>query len=75
MPIAYIPDPRHIRNRFIDMLAKMQASDVWPWPEEQVAFYRETVWPYLYAKLPDAAEAAEWREKIEAEAVRLDQLT
>jgi hypothetical protein len=33
---------------------------------------RVRTWPYLYAKLPDAVEAAEWKAKIEAEAARLD---
>ncbi|MGD0024849.1 MAG: hypothetical protein ABSC37_09520 [Xanthobacteraceae bacterium] len=36
-----------------------------------VALYRETVWPYLYERLPDREEAARWRAEIEAEIARL----
>lgn len=72
---AYVPKPQHVRNRFIDFLAQMAAAETWPWDEDQVAFYRERVWPYLYEKLPDVGEAAEWRRKMEAEAARLDAAT
>lgn len=68
----YVPKPRHVRNRFIDFLAQMTAAEVWPWDENQVEFYRQRVWPYLYERLPDQAEAAEWKRKLEAEAARLD---
>ena len=68
----YVPKPQHVRNRFIDFLAQMTAAQKWPWDENQVEFYRERVWPYLYARLPDAAEAADWKRKLEAEAARLD---
>lgn len=71
-PRTYVPKPQHVRNRFIDFLAQMSTAETWPWDERQVAFYRERVWPYLYEKLPDAEEAAEWRRKMEAEAARLD---
>lgn len=74
-PKAYVPKPQHVRNRFIDFMAKMTAAKTWPWDEHQVARYREQVWPYLYEKLPDADEAAEWRRKMEAEAARLDAAT
>ncbi len=69
---AYVPDPRHVRNRLGDMLTVMRSSGSWPWDPDTVAFYRETVWPYLYTKLPDADEAARFRAEIEAEAARLD---
>ena len=45
-------------------------AETWPWDED----YRETLWertlPYLYAKLPDQAEAAEWKARLDAEAAR-----
>ncbi len=69
---AYVPDPRHVRNRLDEMLTVMRSSGCWPWEPDTVEFYRETVWPYLYTKLPDAAEAARFRAEIEAEAARLD---
>ncbi len=71
-PKAYAPKPQHVRNRFIDFLAQMSAADTWPWDEDRVAFLRTSVWPYLYERLPDAAEAADWKRKLEAEAARLD---
>lgn len=71
-PQAYVPKPQHVRNRFIDFLAQMSAAQTWPWEENQVAFYRERVWPYLYEKLPDAGEAADWKRRMEIEAARLD---
>jgi hypothetical protein len=71
-PPAYVPDPRHVRNRLIEMVGKMEAARSWPWEPSTVRLYRETVWPYLVARLADADEAAEWRGRIEAEAERLD---
>jgi hypothetical protein len=71
-PKAYVPNPQHVRNRLQSMLDKMRAGAAWPWDSSTVRFYRETVWPYLYAKLPDTAEAARWRTDIDVEAVRLD---
>jgi hypothetical protein len=68
----YVPKPQHVRNRFIDFLAQMTAAESWPWDQHQVEFYRERVWPYLYERLPDTAEAADWKRKLEAEAARLD---
>lgn len=69
---AYVPDPRHVRNRLNEMISVMRSSEAWPWEPDTVEFYRETVWPYLYTKLPDADEAARFRAEIEAEAARLD---
>ena len=71
-PRAYVPDPRHVRNRLDDMLAKMRAAHAWPWEPVMVSLYRETVWPYLFERLPDREEAARWRAEIEAEIARLD---
>jgi hypothetical protein len=69
---AYVPEPRHVRNRLAEMLEKMQAAEQWPWDPVMVELYREKVWPYLYERLPDANEAAQWRQRIEAEIERLD---
>ncbi len=71
-PNAYVPDPRHVRNRLADMLTAMQAAQTWPWEPAMVALYRERVWPYLYERLPDRDEAERWRALIEAEIARLD---
>ena len=70
---AYVPNPQHVRNRFIDFMAQMTAAEKWPWNEDRVEFFRTSVWPYLYERRPDAAEAAEWKRKLEAEAARLDE--
>lgn len=71
-PKAYVPDPRHVRNRLNEMLSVMRSSESWPWEPVTVALYRETVWPYLYEKLPDREEAERWRADIDAEIARLD---
>jgi hypothetical protein len=71
-PKAYVPDPRHVRNRLTEMLSVMRSSESWPWEPVTVALYRERVWPYLFEKLPDREEAERWRADIEAEIARLD---
>ncbi len=71
-PKPYVPKPQHVRNRFIDFMARMTAAQNWPWDDNHVEFYRTNVWPYLYERLPDAAEAADWKRRMEAEAARLD---
>jgi hypothetical protein len=72
LPKAYVPDPRHVRNRLIEMLSVMRSSQNWPWEPVMVTLYRESVLPYLCDKLPDREEAERWRAEIEAEIVRLD---
>ena len=69
---AYQVNPQHVRNRFIDFLAQMQAAETWPWDADYLDTLRTRTWPYLYAKLPDQTEAAEWKAKLETEAARLD---
>jgi len=69
---AYQVNPQHIRNRFIEFLDLMQKAEVWPWDEGHVETLKELTWPYLFAKMPDQAEAVAWKAKIEAEATRLD---
>lgn len=65
------PDAPEIRERLQGMLAKMRAAASWPWKPSTVSHYRETVWPALLAKLPDADEAARLRAAIETEIARL----
>lgn len=71
-PRAYVPDPRHVRNRLNEMLTVMRSSESWPWEPVMVALYRESVLPYLCEKLTDLEEAARYRAEIEAEIQRLD---
>ena len=54
------------------MVGDARAAESWPWEPTIIALYRETVWPYLYAKLPDREEAERFRAAIEAETARLD---
>ncbi|MEX2166180.1 MAG: hypothetical protein WD852_04050 [Methyloceanibacter sp.] len=72
LPKAYVPDPRHVRNRLTEMLATMRAAEQWPWEPVMVSLYRESVFPYLCDKLPDREEATRWRAEIDAEIARLD---
>jgi hypothetical protein len=74
-PKAYVPDPRHVRNRLQDMLDKMRGAESWPWEPSTVRYYRASVWPYLYEKLADKDESARWRNLFEAEAARLEATT
>ena len=69
---AYVPDPRYVRNRLIEMITVMRSSKNWPWEPDTVEFYRESVWPYLYEKLSDPDEATRWRIEFAAEIARLD---
>lgn len=71
-PAIHEVNPQHIRNRFIDFLAQMRSAQTWPWDENHVETLRERTWPYLYAKLPDQLEAADWKAQIETEVTRLD---
>ena len=65
-------DVAAIRERLEAVLAKMRAAASWPWKEATVSHYRETVWPSLLDKLPDAAEADRLRSEMETEIARLD---
>ena len=69
---AYQVNPQHIRNRFIEFLAAMEGAASWPGDEGHVETLKELTWPYLFAKMPDQIEAAQWKAKIEAEALRPD---
>lgn len=65
------PNPHHARSRLEFMLNQMRGASNWPWSEDRVRFFCETLWPQSYAALPPE-EAAHWRNQIEAEAARLD---
>lgn len=66
------PDPRHVRNRLTALLSKMQASATWPWEPAVVRLHRERTFAYLCDLLPEPGEAEDWRQRIAAEAARLD---
>lgn len=68
---AYVPDPRHVRNRLENLLAQMRAADTWPWEPVIVRLHRDRNLPYLWGLLPDE-EAAEWRRCFHAELARLE---
>lgn len=61
-----------MRNRLQYFLDAMQAAETRPWEPLIVRQRRERVIPYLYERLPDRAEADEWRVRIDAEIARLD---
>lgn len=70
-PKAYVPDPRHVRNRLQALLDQMRMSATWPWPDSIVELHRTKTFEYLCGLLPDG-EAAEWRDAIAGEIERLD---
>src|ERR1700710_1995865 len=63
-PKAYVPDPRHVRNRLEDLLAQMQAADAWPWNPSIVRLHCDKTFAYLCNLLQDTEEAATWRERL-----------
>ncbi|MFQ5564671.1 MAG: hypothetical protein ACE5FO_14005 [Parvularculaceae bacterium] len=71
-PKAYIPDPRHVRNRLQSLLSQMRDSETWPWSPVMVRLHRERTFDYLCGHLPDRAEAADWRAALDAEIARLE---
>ncbi|MGA2795757.1 MAG: hypothetical protein ABSE69_20040 [Roseiarcus sp.] len=68
---AYVPDPRHVRNRLEDLLAQMQAAETWPWNPSIVRLHCDKTFTYLCNLLPDKEEAAVWRERLAVESARL----
>lgn len=72
LPVQPAYDVDAVRDRLIEMLDKMRAAASWPWKATTVALYRETVWPSLLRKLPDAGEAAQLRAELDAEIARLE---
>ncbi len=65
------PNPDHARNKLIFMINLMRNATTWPWPEESLRFFRESMWPDCLAVLPDK-EAAKFQSQIDAESARLD---
>lgn len=68
---AYTPELEHVRNRLEALFAEMAAAQAWPWDESVVDLHRDRTVPYLLNLLPDAAEAADWRSRLEGEIDRL----
>ena len=71
-PKAYVPDPRHVRNRLADLLGQLRAAENWPWEPVIVRLHRERNVPYLCDLLTDKDEAARWRAEFAAEMARLE---
>ncbi len=71
-PRAYVPKQEHVINRLRHILAALQDAQAWPWEPVIVRLYRESTLPQLYDLVEDAAEAEEWRERIEVELLRLN---
>jgi hypothetical protein len=70
-PRAYVPDPRHVRNRLEDLLTQMQTADAWPWNPSIVRLHCDKTFAYLCNLLPDKEEATSWRERLATESARL----
>ena len=70
--LAYVPDPRHVRNRLADLLGKLKAAERWPWEPVIVRLHRDRNVPYLCDLLADRDEAEHWRAEFAAEIVRLE---
>lgn len=68
---AYTPKLEHVRNHLQSLLAQMSGAQSWPWDESVTDLHRDRTVPYLLNLLPDAAEAAEWRSRLEGEIDRL----
>lgn len=71
-PQAYVPDPRHVRNRLENLLQQLKAAESWPWEPVIVRLHRDRNVPYLCELLPDREEAAHWRAAFDAEMARLE---
>ncbi len=71
-PKVYVPKQEHVLNRLASIYAKLREAETWPWEPVIVRLYRERTLPHLYASVTDETELAQWREKIEAELVRLN---
>ena len=71
-PKAYVPDPRHVRNRLQDLLRQLKAAETFPWEPVIVRLHRDRTVPYLCDLLPDREEAEHWREAFAAELARLE---
>jgi hypothetical protein len=72
-PKAYVPDPRHVRNRLESLLEQLKAAESWPWEPVMVRLHRDRNLPYLCGLLADMEEAERWRAAFAAEMARLEQ--
>jgi hypothetical protein len=68
---GYTPKLEHVRNHLESLLAQMSSAQNWPWDESVVDLHRDRTVPYLLNLLPDQAEAAQWRVRLETEIERL----
>jgi hypothetical protein len=70
-PMAYVPKQEQAINRLRRILAQLQSAQDWPWEPVIVKLYKESTLPQRYVLIADEAEAEEWRQRIEAELLRL----
>ena len=70
--VAYVPKVEHVRAPLAEALARLRASERWPWSGSWLKLQRESSWPYLIGLLPDREEAERWRSDLAAGAARLD---
>lgn len=68
-PIAYSPDPEHVRQRLHRILAEAKAASVVPWDPARLRLYR-TIFPQMTRWLPDD-EAGQLRFAFDEEMARL----
>jgi hypothetical protein len=68
-PVAYSPDPEHVRRRLHRILAEARAASVVPWEPERLRLYR-TIFPQMTRWLPDE-EAGQLRFAFDEEMARL----
>jgi len=68
-PIAYSPDPDHVRQRLHRILAEAQAASEVPWDATRLRLYR-TIFPQMTRWLPDE-EAEQLRFAVDEEMARL----
>jgi hypothetical protein len=46
-PMAHVPMPRHVINRFIEFHDQMSKAETWPWEEDQVETLKTRTWSCL----------------------------
>jgi len=70
-PAVYVVPYGIAVNTLSKTLARLSEASVWPWDADMKAAKMERGVPKLLAVLPPE-EAADWRERIEAQVARLD---
>ncbi len=68
-PVAYSPDPEHVRQRLHRILAEARAASEVPWDPTRLRLYR-TIFPQMTRWLPDE-EAGQLRFAFDEELARL----